>query len=152
MPLKFPTARLLVCNMMLDQARDCATACVHGAYEYGIVAPGSLDNWLKNFHPSEGACGSLLAAREIVEQHFLQRRHLSHGNDGSNGNGACPAEEDLLSLAASTWTEIEHDIQCYRKMKSGTFSSHPNSPKNPMDCGLFAPIVFDFVLQHISRY
>ncbi|HEY9870674.1 MAG TPA: hypothetical protein V6D08_16020, partial [Candidatus Obscuribacterales bacterium] len=78
MPLQFPNIRLFIANRLLEDRLDCVNVMVRTAYDLGLVPKGSLDDL--SLSDDGTLCGSMLAARAIIEKHFEHQAIEGNGH------------------------------------------------------------------------
>jgi hypothetical protein len=119
--------------MMTVEHLTGAEAIARGAYEFGIVQPGSIIEEVDSL-PSE-KCNCMAVAKAIVKKHFEQI-HPRYAT---------------VSLD-EVWSQIERDARAYQS----EFLEGPHGSKklsgDSGSCNKFAPKIFDLILQHIQRY
>ncbi len=137
MSLVFPRARLSVYNYLSEGGGSCVRAIVDCSRQYGLVSRGQLSN----LHlPLEAAgCGSLYAARKILECCFEER---GLGSDKS----------ELSQLVEKTWSGIEQSINSYKVETALTHERPAGQQSDILQCTHMAPVVMDFLLQHLLPY
>jgi hypothetical protein len=136
-PLKFPNIRLFIANRLLEDRLDCVDVMVRTAYDVGLVPAGSLDDLLSL---DDGTlCGSMLAARAIIEKHF-ESKPLEGNGDGH------------ARLVEKVWTELRRDVEAYKARTCLNHVRLPGGHERAVECGRMAPVVFDLLLQHLQRY
>lgn len=133
MKLRHPNGRLLVFDLLHNERIRCNEALVKAAFASGLIIPSESLNG-----PITGAdCRSLIAVDAIIKAYFQQ-------------HPAKMSLEEQLKLARETIELVNKDIQNY-KLTAGV--SHPNHIATmPIDCGTLAPVVFDFLLQHLHHF
>jgi hypothetical protein len=131
--LQFPNARLFLHRTMVTERVTSAEAMARGAYEFGLLQPGSIDSEIQSL--AADRCNCMAAGKAVLSKYFDESRH---------GRSAALNSEEL-------WSQIERDAELYSKAahKSETGKSVvPNSE----GCNKFAPTLFDLILQQIQRY
>jgi hypothetical protein len=135
MTLKFPNARLMVFSKLAPGEDCCVQAIVQTAAELGIIKSDALNGL--NVSDTTG-CGSLFAGREVVGQ-FCRERFV----DGKINPGV---------MCDQLWQKIEKDIEEHRQEKAIVHERSGKLTPIPIDCALLAPVVVDFMLQHLTPY
>jgi len=124
MGLKFPNARLVVCNELFKHEGNCVSAIVAFA-EMGLITAGSLKNI--EFPLNNSFCGSMFAARQVVKE-CLTSRGLSQHID-------------------AVWQQIEQDIEEHKRQYRIVHEREQNVQPAKLECNKMAPIVADYMLQ-----
>ncbi len=124
--LKFPHARLALYNELLRCKRSCGEALAEIACSLGVVSRDSLQN--VKLDETDGECGCLRVGKAIVMAALAAR--------------SCnPADAEMV------WESIKKDIARYSE--SVAFHHIPNL--SAIECGRMAPVVLDFILQHLAN-
>jgi len=135
--LRYPTARLFLYNLIFEQAQNCVSAMVNGAYEFGLVSAGALEGLTLPIDSL--VCGSMFAAKKVLEK-YVEEHSLRH--EGL----------DLPHTVEHIWQGIERDIDNYKVYTHLQHERHGGAPPDRLECSSMAPIVFDILLQHLPRY
>ena len=132
--LQFPNVRLHLYNQLLESGAGCVAVMFRSAYELGLVPDGSLDDCVQ---PANcGMCGSLWAARQIIERLFDGQRTRS----------------DLQQLVDTVWSSVKNDVETYKLETKLLHDRQPGLLPPATECSRMAPVVFDILLQHLRRY
>ncbi len=131
-PLQFPNARLFLHQMMASEHLSGAEAIARGAYEFGLVRPGSMKEDVESL--PAGRCNCPVVAKAILTKHFEQIRPNS-----------------MAVNIDEIWSQIERHVKDYHSElpKESNGLAKDNSGEQ---CNRFAPTLFDLILQHIQRY
>lgn len=130
-PLQFPNARLFLHQMIASEHLSGAEAIARGAYEFGLVKPGSMKDDVESL--PLGRCNCLTVAKTILTKHFEQIRPIN-----------------LQMNIDEVSSQIERDVNSYHFDLPCNGVAKGNG--NPSHCNKFAPALFDLILQHIQRY
>ncbi|MBX9693612.1 MAG: hypothetical protein K2Z81_14585 [Cyanobacteria bacterium] len=122
--MKFPHVRLFMRNLMVEGA-GCSGVIAATAYEYGLIPLEAVGRVESAF--SDSSCSCMASSRQVLRENF-----------------ACSAKrEHLEKNLEDIWSTIDERARiCF-----------PSEKDNPMhNCEKSAPILFDILLQELSRY
>lgn len=136
MQLKFPHARLLVYDCLVNQDTGCVQAIVKSAHALGLIGSDKLTHLRLPIEKS--GCGSLFSARQVLEQCLSER-----GYDLSNGG---------RKLADELWKKVELDVDSYKSATSLVHNRQAGEITPVIECSHMAPVVMDILLQHLTPY
>lgn len=129
MGLKFPNARLVVCNELFKHDGDCVTAIIAFA-EMGLIAVGSLKHI--EFPLNSRSCGSMFAARLVVQECLTSRGLAQHIDD--------------------VWQQIEQDIEAHKRENKIVHEREQNAQPAKLECNRMAQVVADYMLQALVPF
>jgi hypothetical protein len=136
MPLRFPNARLYIQELIKKDGLTGAEAIASAAYEFGLVSKGSLPSMLEG--PSENHCSCIKAVKNVLKKFHDEKSQITR----------------LSAEAADIWSHIERDAQAHASATRSHTGCRLGVPAdlNWHNCTSFAPVLFDLLLQQISRY
>lgn len=137
MSLVFPKARLSVYNRLVEGERSCVKAIAGCASEYGLISESRLKQL--SFPLESSGCGSLYAARQILEGCLSE-----HDSSGDS--------QQVAATVESTWALIEQSVQRYKEETALIHERKAGQPADILECTHMAPVVMDFLLQHLLPY
>jgi len=131
--LQFPNARLFLHHMLATERVSGAEAIARGAYEFGLIQPGSIDDDTQSLAADK--CNCMAVGKAVLSKYFEEVRHAQYP----------PLNIEEL------WSQIERDAETYNKSAHRS-SGGGSRNAQPEGCNKFAPVLFDLMLQHIQRY
>ena len=132
--LQFPNARLHLYSQLMESKAGCIKTMFNCAYDFGLVPSDSLDQCAQ---PDESSmCGSMWAARKIIEGYF----------DGHK-NGSSPAE-----LIEKVWSSLQQAVESYKSKSQLLHNRTAGALPDVSECSRMAPVVFDLLLQHLRSH
>ena len=136
MRLKFPNARLYVQALIAKSGLTGAEAIAKAACEFGLVSQSSLPTLLETTDKNHCLCFN--AAKNVLRRCHDEKSKMNR-----------PSAE-----LADIWRHVEKDAQTHATgmhclVEPGSGFSDEMTRHN---CISFAPVLFDLLLQQISRY
>ncbi len=125
MALKFPHVRLFMRNLLVEGA-GCSEVIAATAYEHGLIPLEAIARVESAEY--DNTCSCMSASRQVLSESV-----------------ACGAKAGKLeSKLDEIWSSVNARVSA--KLNTGGLSSKPHC------CKQSAPVLFDILLQELSRY
>ncbi len=134
MDLHFPKARLFAYDKLLA-GHGCFSVLVQAVADAGLISEDSLAE-LKDENQHIGQCGSLQAARKIIQAYMSERHH----------------EDSASAFAEAAFNELKSQVDAWQKSGNPGYGPECAEYQTYFPCRDTAPIVLDLLLQKIMRH
>lgn len=136
MDLKFPHARLMVYDCLVNDQVGCVQAIVRSAHQLGLIKADRLSTLKLPIETPD--CGSLFAAKYVLEQCLVERGYCLNNGD--------------RKLADKLWEDVQRGVEQYKQQTNLVHARQPGHLSPTIECSHMAPIVMDVLLQSILPY
>ncbi len=134
MDLHFPKARLFAYDK-LTAGHGCFSVLVQAVADAGLISEDSLSK-LKEENAQVGQCGSLHAAKKIIDAYMSERHH----------------EDSARVFAEVSFNELKSQVEAWQKNGKPGHGPECVEYQKSFSCRDTAPIVLDLLLQKILRH